>query len=203
MIVRLQGILLEKNTGPIVLDVHGVGYELIVPLSTLSRLPGLGQSACLYTHLLIREDGHLLYGFVSSTERDLFRELIKVNGIGPKIALALLSSLEGDELLDCLIQERINTLIRVPGVGRKTAERLVLELRDRAEKLARELLPAQAQLARPLPAAQYGDAEAALIQLGYKPAEAQRALQSIGCSADEDSATLLRLALKYLAGGHG
>lgn len=199
MIARLQGTLLEKNAGPILLDVRGVGYELIVPLSTLSRLPGRGEEACLYTHLLIREDGHHLYGFLSSTERDLFRELIKVNGIGPKIALALLSSLDGDELLDCLIQERVNTLIRIPGVGRKTAERLILELRDRAEKLARELLPSPST--RSDPSLQvHSDAEAALIQLGYKPAEAQRALQAVSDDPDQDTASLLRRALKHLAG---
>ncbi len=199
MIARLQGILLEKNAGPILVDVQGVGYELIVPLSTLSRLPACGQPTCLHTHLLIREDGHHLYGFLSSTERDLFRELIKVNGIGPKISLALLSSLDGDELLDCLIQERINTLIRIPGIGRKTAERLILELRDRAEKLARELLPAASSRSGPTLHG-HSDAEAALIQLGYKPAEAQRALQAVSDDPNQDTASLLRRALKHLAG---
>lgn len=131
MIGRLRGTLAEKQPPHLILDVNGVGYELEVPMTTLYRLPSVGEPVTLHTHLVVREDAHLLYGFYERRDRELFRELIRLNGVGPKLALALMSGLEVDELVRCVQAQDTSTLVKIPGVGKKTAERLLVELKDR------------------------------------------------------------------------
>lgn len=198
MIGRLRGMLAEKQPPHLILDVQGVGYELEVPMSTLYRLPPLGESVTLHTHMVVREDAQLLYGFFERRERELFRELIRLNGVGPKLALALMSSLDVDELVRCVKAQDTTALTRVPGVGKKTAERLLVELKDRFK--AWEAVPGVAafaltsHLADTAPSAE-NDAVSALISLGYKPQEASRAVSAInqtGLSSED----LIRRALK-------
>ena len=131
MIGRLRGTLLEKQPPFLILDVHGVGYELEAPMSTFYDLPAVGQEVLLHTHLAVKEDAHNLFGFGSKLERSLFRSLIRISGIGPKLALALLSGMRPEELIDCIENQDSAQLTRLPGVGRKTAERLVIEMKDR------------------------------------------------------------------------
>jgi Holliday junction DNA helicase RuvA len=197
MIGRLTGILARKEPPSLLLDVNGVGYELDAPMSTFYDLPATGEKVALYTHLVVREDAQLLYGFSRESQRQLFRSLLKVNGVGPRVALAVLSGLSESELLTCLAHEDIARLTKVPGIGRKTAERLIVELRDKVDLAA---APA-AGAARPVtvPADPVSEAVSALIALGYKPAEASRAVGSIpgeGLRSED----LIRQALKGLAG---
>ncbi|AYF90511.1 Holliday junction branch migration protein RuvA [Pseudomonas sp. DY-1] len=198
MIGRLRGNLAEKQPPHLILDVNGVGYELEVPMTTLYRLPSVGEPVTLYTHLVVREDAHLLYGFFEKRERELFRELIRLNGVGPKLALALMSGLEVDELVRCVQAQDTSTLVKIPGVGKKTAERLLVELKDRFK--AWESMPAIATLVvEPRVGVAVSSAEndalAALIALGFKPQEASRAVSAIkedGLSSEE----MIRRALK-------
>lgn len=196
MIGQLRGTLAEKQPPHVLLDVNGVGYELEVPMTTLYRLPAVGESLLLHTHLVVREDAQLLYGFSEKRERELFRELIRLNGVGPKLALALMSGLEVDELVRCVQAQDASVLVKVPGVGKKTAERLLIELKDRFK--AWETVPVMAQLVtNSVPAANSADSDAvsALIALGYKPQEASRAVAAFkedGLSTEE----LIRAALK-------
>jgi Holliday junction DNA helicase RuvA len=198
MIGRLTGLLLEKQPPHILLDVHGVGYELDAPMSTFYRLPALGESVTLHTHMVVREDAQLLYAFAEKRERELFRELIRLNGVGPKLALALMSGLDVDELVRAVQAQDTSALVRVPGVGKKTAERLLIELRDRFkawEALPGPLKPLASAGGAVAPASQSSDAVSALIALGYKPQEASRAVAAIeedGMSSEE----LIRRALK-------
>ncbi len=196
MIGRLQGTLLEKTPPHLLVDVHGVGYELEAPMTTFYDLPVPGQPVTLYTHLVVREDAHLLYGFSRETQRRLFRSLLKVNGVGPRVALAILSGLSDQEFLRCLAQEDIARLTQVPGIGRKTAERLIVELRDKVllESGATDADTTQAKATDDVGAL----AVSALIALGYKPQEATRVVQGIareGLSSEE----LIRQALKSMA----
>ena len=131
MIGRLRGILLEKQPPQLLLDLNGICYELQAPMSTFYRLPEIGQSITLYTHLIVREDAHLLYGFSQEHERTLFRTLIKVSGVGPKSALTILSGIEADAFVRCVMDNDVASLSPLPGIGKKTAERLVVEMRDR------------------------------------------------------------------------
>ncbi|WP_301003951.1 Holliday junction branch migration protein RuvA [Arsukibacterium sp.] len=131
MIGRLQGVLLEKQAPDILLDVAGVGYEVQLPLTSFYQLPEPGSQATIYTHFVVREDAQLLYGFITSTERSLFRQLIKANGVGPKLALTILSGMTAQQFVHCVLHDEITTLVKLPGVGKKTAERLVIEMRDR------------------------------------------------------------------------
>jgi len=202
MIGRLHGILLEKKPPHLLLDVGGVGYELDVPLSTLYRLPPIGEPLTLHIHHLIREDAQLLYGFYELRERDGFRELIRLSGVGPKLALALLSTLEMDELIRVVQNQDSNALLRVPGVGKRTAERLLLELKERIKHwtdMPKNNAPCTSTAA---PASHQKNAEAdavsALIALGFKPPEASRAVSSVAESGLA-SEQLIRLALKALA----
>lgn len=199
MIGRLKGILLEKQPPHILVDVQGVGYELDAPMSTFYKLPTLGETVTLHTHMVVREDAQLLYAFAEKRERELFRELIRLNGVGPKLALALMSGLEVDELIRAVQAQDTSALVRVPGVGKKTAERLLIELRDRFK--AWETVPGSFKpLAAPggaqaAPASQSADAVSALISLGYKPQEASRAIAAVeedGLSSEE----MIRRALK-------
>jgi Holliday junction DNA helicase RuvA len=199
VIGRLRGTLAEKQPPHLILDVNGLGYELEVPMTTLYRLPAVGEPVTLHTHLVVREDAQLLYGFYAKRERELFRELIRLNGVGPKLALALMSSLEVDELVRCVQAQDTSALVKVPGVGKKTAERLLVELKDRFK--AWETVPSMFELVPngPQPLAQVSSAESdavsALISLGYKPQEASRAVAAIdakGLSSEE----LIRRSLK-------
>ncbi|MFV9656509.1 Holliday junction branch migration protein RuvA [Pseudomonas sp. NY15366] len=198
MIGRLRGTLAEKQPPHLLLDVNGVSYELEVPMTTLYRLPAVGEPVTLHTHLVVREDAHLLYGFFEKRERELFRELIRLNGVGPKLALALMSGLEVDELVRCVQAQDTAALVKVPGVGKKTAERLLVELKDRFK--AWESIPSIAplvvepQLAQAVSSAE-NDAVSALISLGYKPQEASRAVAAVkedGMSSED----LIRRALR-------
>ncbi|MDC7828339.1 MULTISPECIES: Holliday junction branch migration protein RuvA [Pseudomonas] len=197
MIGRLRGTLAEKQPPHLLLDVGGVGYEVEVPMTTLYRLPAQGEVVTLHTHLVVREDAHLLYGFGEKRERELFRELIRLNGVGPKLALALMSSLEVDELVRCVQAQDTSVLVKVPGVGKKTAERLLVELKDRFK--AWENLPTIAPLVLPNQAAGAASAEAdavsALVALGFKPQEASRAVAAVE-GEDLSSEELIRRALK-------
>ena len=197
MIGRITGKLQSKQPPQIVVDVHGVGYEIDVPMSTLYQLPAIGAEVTLLTHLTVREDAHLLYGFFRDTQRQLFRHLLKVNGVGPRVALAILSGLTDQEFIQCLVQEDVARLIKVPGIGRKTAERLVIELRDKVDLAG---TPA-AGAARPLsvPADPVQEAISALIALGYKPVEASRAVSNVSQDGLR-SEDIIRAALKGLAG---
>lgn len=198
MIGRLHGVLLRKEPPALLVDVGGVGYELEAPMTTFYELPALGQPVTLHTHLVVREDAHLLYGFVREAQRRLFRDLLKVNGVGPRVALAVLSGLADEEFMRCVAEEDIARLTKVPGIGRKTAERLVIEMRD---KLPKEIpLPAvHANADGPAaPADPVSEAVSALVSLGYKPNEASRAVRGIaskGLSAEE----IIRQALKGMA----
>ncbi|MDD0975737.1 Holliday junction branch migration protein RuvA [Pseudomonas fontis] len=199
MIGRLRGTLAEKQPPHLLIDVNGLGYELEVPMTTLYRLPKIGEAVTLHTHLVVREDAHLLYGFYEKRERELFRELIRLNGVGPKLALALMSGLEVDELVRCVQAQDTSALVKVPGVGKKTAERLLVELKDRFK--AWETSPAMFALVPngplPLPSVSSAEADAvsALISLGYKPQEASKAVAAVdakGLSSEE----LIRRSLK-------
>ncbi|MEW9679497.1 Holliday junction branch migration protein RuvA [Pseudomonas sp. TE50-2] len=200
MIGRLRGTLAEKQPPHLIIDVNGLGYELEVPMTTLYRLPKLGETVTLHTHLVVREDAHLLYGFFEKRERELFRELIRLNGVGPKLALALMSGLEADELVRCVQAQDASALVRVPGVGKKTAERLLVELKDRFK--AWETSPAMFALVSdgPVPVASASNAEAdavsALVSLGYKPQEASKAIAAIEGKANLSSEELIRRSLK-------
>jgi Holliday junction DNA helicase RuvA len=198
MIGRLTGTLVRKEPPSLLVDVSGVGYELEAPMSTFYDLPAIGEKMTLYTHLVVREDAHLLYGFSRESQRQLFRSLLKVNGVGPRVALAVLSGLSEQELMQCLAHEDIARLTKVPGIGRKTAERLVIELRDTVDLVA---VPA-GSAARPpsLPVDPVQEAVSALIALGYKPNEASRAVSAMAHAPDARSEDIIRQALKGLAG---
>ncbi len=197
MIGRLRGTLLRKEPPALLVDVNGVGYEIEAPMATFYDLPSVGEIVTLHTHLVVREDAHLLYGFVRESQRRLFRELLKVNGVGPRIALAVLSGLSEPELAQAVATEDTTRLSRVPGIGKKTAERLVMELRDKLPDISG---PVAAIGATPqAPADPSAEAVSALIALGYKPNEASRLVRTVpgsGLSTEE----IIRQALKSMAG---
>src|SRR2546421_4590626 len=175
MIGSVRGRIASKAPPQLMVDVGGLGYELEAPMSTFYHLPPVGQEVHLLTHLVVREDAHVLYAFATEDERRLFRSLIKVSGVGPKIALALLSGISVAAFAQCVQSQDITALTRVPGVGRKTAERLIVEMRDRL--VAPQQTPG-APLAATASAA--GEAYGALVALGYRPAEAARVLKAVG-----------------------
>ena len=197
MIGRLSGVLARKEPPALLVDVNGVAYELEAPMSTFYDLPSIGEKVTLYTHLVVREDAHLLYGFSRESQRQLFRNLLKVNGVGPRVALAVLSGLSEQELYQSLANEDIARLTKVPGIGRKTAERLIVELRDKADAM----LTSTGASARPtnIPADPVQEAVSALIALGYKPNEASRAVSAVPVEG-LTSENIIRAALKGLAG---
>lgn len=196
MIGRLRGTLIEKQPPLIVLDVQGVGYEVEASMNTILGLPRLGEVASLYTHLVVREDAHLLYGFGDDIERRLFRELIKISGVGPRMAIAILSGMDRSQLVRCLMDGDTKALTRLPGVGKKTAERLVIEMRDRLEKwpaLTADMSASDDGLlagamgdSAPVAPDNYADAESALIALGYKPTEAAKMLSDLDNTASTE-----------------
>lgn len=205
MIGRLQGILLEKAAGEVLLDVAGVGYEVEVPDSAWLLLPEPGQGVLLHTHLVVREDAQQLYGFLERKERSLFRLLIKVNGVGPKLGLSLLSSMDSSMFVSCIANKDLNALVKLPGIGKKTGERLLIEMRDRVKDWEVEFGSGGVR-SKPVAAASSDalqEAEAALLSLGYKPPEASRAvLHALGQLEQSGTAPLteqvIRLSLKFL-----
>ncbi|AXK38656.1 Holliday junction branch migration protein RuvA [Crenobacter cavernae] len=197
MIGRLTGTLMEKLPPQVVVNVGGVGYEVDVPMSTFYQLPHLNEPVTLYTHLAVRDDAHLLYGFASKAERETFRQLLKVTGIGAKIALAILSALTADELAIAIASEDLKRLSSIPGIGKKTAERLVLELRGRLSTGGVVATPGGLPLA-PEPAPT-DDIANALIALGYNEKEAAAALKALPANVGVSDG--IRLALKSLVKG--
>ncbi len=191
MIGRLAGILLEKHPPQILIDVHGVGYEVDVPMSTFYNLPGQGEPVALHTHFTVREDAQQLFGFLTVKEREAFRTLIRISGVGPKLALSVLSGLSVDELAQAVAMQETGRLVKIPGVGKKTAERLLLELKG---KLA-DALPSAASGG---PVAVAHDALNALMALGYSDKEAMPVLKQLpeGVSLEESIRQALRLLAK-------
>jgi len=193
MIGSLRGTIASKTPPQLTVDVGGLGYELEAPMSTFFQLPAVGEEVRLLTHLVVREDAHVLYAFATEDERRLFRSLIKVSGVGPKIALALLSGISVSAFAQCVLDEDIGTLTRVPGVGRKTAERLIVEMRDRLA--APQEMPGAPPAATARAA---GEAYGALVALGYRPAEAARLLKAVG-PGTHSTEELIRRALQGAA----
>jgi Holliday junction DNA helicase RuvA len=197
MIGFLKGRLAMKQPPTLMLDVNGVGYELEAPMSTFYGLPAMGEPVALFTHLVVREDAHILFGFGTDAERRLFRGLLKVSGVGPKIALGVLSGASAEDFLRIVEAEDVAMLTRIPGIGRKTAERIIIEMRDSVQKLATPLLAGTSLgpgIAQP-PQSPQSEAFSALIALGYKPPEVTRLLKS----ADEpglSTTEIIRRALK-------
>ena len=191
MIGRLRGVLLHKAPPWLVVDVNGVGYELEAPMSTFYELPVLGKEVSLYTHYAQKEDSVSLYGFMGEAERRLFRDVQRVSGIGARIALAILSGASVEEFARLVQVGDVAALTRIPGIGKKTAERIVVELRDRAAALA-EGVPS---LGQAIPADPLSEATVALQQLGYKPAEAQRMAKQAHAEGDA-AETIIRKALQ-------
>lgn len=201
MIGRLRGQILSKHPPQLLLDVGGVGYELEAPMSTFYDLPAIGETVTLVTHLLVREDAHVLYAFGREQERVLFRQLLKVTGIGARMALAILSGMDAARFAQCVEQEDIDALIRVPGIGRKTAQRLVMELRDRLETIpgsAPIVAGTRADAGDPHAGA-LADAVSALVALGYRPVDAARMARAAddGAGVTEE---IIRTALRTASG---
>ena len=204
MIGRIRGRLVEKQPSLLLVDVQGVGYEIEVPFSTSFALSELNQDIILHTHLVVREDAQLLYGFSTVKDRDLFRLLIKINGVGPKLALTILSGLDSTQLARCVRDDDAATLVKLPGVGKKTAERLLIELRDKLKDWGlpeTDLLGGEEVNLEKSASSVIEEAESALIALGYKPQEASKAVSAAkaeGLSSEE----LIRLALKGMVRGN-
>ena len=190
MIGRIQGVLTEKSPPTVVVVAHGVGYEIDVPMSTFYHLPRTGEEVTLLTHLVVREDAHLLFGFLTAAERGAFRQLRKVSGVGPKVALAVLSGLSVDDLALAVAGQDAARLTKVPGIGKKTADRLVLELRDKLAPAHGAARSAEAPPAR-------SEVVNALLALGYNDREAQAAVKQL--PAELALADAIRQALKHLA----
>ena len=203
MIGRIRGTLAEKQPPEILVDVAGVGYEIHMPMTSFYQLPAVGDEVVVYTHFVVREDAQLLFGFADKLERGLFRELIKANGVGPKLGLAILSGMSAPQCLACVQNEDVSALVSLPGIGRKTAERLVVELKDRLAKFGK-----MQSVAVPAPSSDLlsgntfvavnsarEEAQSALIALGYKPAQASKLVDSVYKDGME-SESLIREALK-------
>ena len=201
MIGRLRGIILEKQPPLVLLETGGVGYEVHMPMTCFYELPDAGQEAIVFTHFVVREDAQLLYGFNNKQERTLFKELIKTNGVGPKLALAILSGMSAQQFVTAVEKEEIASLVKLPGVGKKTAERLVVEMKDRFKGMHGDLFGGDSAFTLTTPSAEpeTNDAEAeavaALVSLGYKPQEASRMISKVG-RPDADCETLIREALR-------
>ena len=204
MIGRLRGTLLEKQPPEILLEVAGVGYELQLPMTCFYELPSVGEEVILYTHFVVREDAQLLYGFNNRRERSLFRELLKANGVGPKLALAILSGMSANQVVSAIEREDISSLIKLPGVGKKTAERLVVEMKDRLKGWSEGALftpmtdavgVAQAN-GEPLSSVEE-EAISALLALGYKPQQAATVVSKVA-KPEMKVEALIREALRAM-----
>jgi Holliday junction DNA helicase RuvA len=197
MIGRLRGTLAHKQPPELIVDCHGVGYELEAPMSTFYELPALGEEVTLWTHLAVREDGQTLFGFGKESERRLFRQLIRVNGVGSKMALGILSGISFEEFARCVRDQDTATLIRLPGIGRKTAERLIIEMRDRIEKDWGAAPGASPPAVRkPGESNPVSEAVDALLALGYRPNEASRMVSQVQGAAELSTEEVIRLALQ-------
>ena len=199
MIGRIRGTLVYKQPPDILVDVGGVGYDIQVPMSTLFQLPEVGADVTLLTHFVVREDAQLLYGFVDERDRALFRQLVKVSGVGPKLALTILSGMDAVSFARCVERDDLSALVALPGVGKKTAERLLVEMRDKLKPWLGQWAGADAgqpAAAWPPASSRVADAEGALIALGYKPAEAARMVAAVDDDEAADSEVLIRRALK-------
>ena len=201
MISYLVGQLVEKSTPWLVIEVNGVGYDVQASLNTFTDLPALGAEIKLLTHFVVREDAQLLYGFANQSERQLFRTLIKVNGVGAKLALAILSGMDAAAFSHCIIASDVASLTRLPGVGKKTAERLIVEMKDRLQEWHVDS-PAE-QIGGPDSGSSsqsviLAEAETALIALGYKPVEASKSLAKLDFSQIDSSEAAIRAALKTM-----
>jgi len=197
MISRLAGILIEKRPPWVVVDCQGVGYEIEVPMTTIWSLPDLNDNVVLLTHLVVRDDAHLLFGFASDAERELFRSLIKVSGVGAKVALAILSGIEADEFVRCVHESDTARLTALPGIGKKTAERLIVEMRDRVGNWTPSGAVAPVAAAGGSQADAVSDAISGLIALGYKPPEASRLVLELE-TAGKPSEEIIREVLQRL-----
>ncbi len=200
MIGQIRGILIEKKPPTILVEVTGITYEIQVPMSTLYQLPEIGQQLLLHTHFVVREDAQLLYGFYDARDKTMFRSLIKVNGVGPKMALAILSGMEADEFVRTVRNNDVATLMNIPGIGKKTAERLIVEMRDRLSEWEVTGAATSASKVLGFPSSISRDAETALVSLGYKPQQAARAIALVMKDNAEvaNSENLIRLALKSM-----
>ena len=195
MIVRLEGKLLDKQAPCALIDVNGVGYEVNVSLNTLVSLPEIGANLELLTHFVVREDAQTLYGFISSRERELFRALIKVNGVGPKMALGILSGMTVDEFSTAVFSEDIGLLVKLPGVGKKTAERLVIEMRDIIDSVGLTSAIDSSNENKDVRL----EAEGALISLGYKQQDVSKIMSKLDLKSVSTAEDIIRLALKSIA----
>ena len=195
MIGRITGVLLEKRVDQVLVDVGGLAYEVEIPLTTFEQLGSATDRVILHTHLVVREDAQQLFGFYTEKERDLFRSLIKVNGVGPRMALTIQSGVDSDTFVRCIRDNDVKALVALPGIGKKKAERLIVEMQDRLPdwQLEDEMNPIQGVNQDAL-----SDAESALISMGYKPQEAAMALAGLDVTSVEE---LIRVALKRLVGG--
>lgn len=204
MIGKLRGKLVEKQTPWLIIELNnGLGYEVEAPMSTFYKLPELGQEVALYTHQVVREDAHLLYGFYEFQERALFRALIKANGVGPKLALTILSSFEPEQFIFCVQQNDSASLVKIPGVGKKTAERLIIEMRDKLKDQVSQAVSSGSSSPdfitsnKPKVSALH-EAQTALVALGYKPQEASRMTASLDQAQIENLSCeeIIKLALR-------
>jgi holliday junction DNA helicase RuvA len=197
MIGWLRGVVREKRPPQLILDVQGVGYELEAPMTTFYTLPEIGREVTLYTHLVVREDAHQLFGFASETERNIFRLLLKVSGVGAKLALAILSGMDAKSFARCVFEGDTSSLAKLPGIGKKTAERLVIEMRDRLDRMPTvapgvAVRPGEATF---VPSDPISEAVSALIALGFKPPEASRLVHGVD-TRDVACEEIVRRALK-------
>jgi len=196
MIGRLRGILAVKKAPLIMIDCNGVGYDVEVSMTTFYQLPEVDEKVSVWTHLQIKDDQHALIGFATEQERKLFRTLIKINGVGVKMGLTILSGMSEVEFCSCILSDDVTTLTRLPGVGKKTAERLIIELRDKVESLTQDHdQPMVVNSMSPQKASSVSEAIEALQALGYKPAEADKMIKSIA-TPDADTESLIKLALQ-------
>ena len=195
MIGRIKGVVLSKQAPDLLLDVQGVGYELLVPLNTFFEVPGIGETVTLHTHFVVREDAQQLYGFSQLEERVLFRHLIKVNGVGPKMALAILSDMSVKEFSRCVQRDEVATLVKIPGVGKKTAERLLIEMRDKISSIGDgSSEPVAEQVTQDISL----EAESALTALGYRPQDAAKMVNRVAGEHITNAEQLIRAALKSM-----
>ncbi|MEE8482720.1 MAG: Holliday junction branch migration protein RuvA [Acidiferrobacterales bacterium] len=199
MIGRLHGKLVVKEPPALLIDVNGVGYELDAPMTTFYELPAIGEVVTLHTHLVVRDDAHLLYGFSRESQRSLFRSLLKVSGVGPRVALAILSGLTVDEFVACITTEDVARITCVPGIGRKTAERLIVEMRDKVQAIAVAASETTQAANAQVSLNPEGEAVSALLALGYKPTEATRLVRSVD-GKDLSTEEIIRQALKSAVG---
>ncbi|WP_461482186.1 Holliday junction branch migration protein RuvA [Porticoccus sp.] len=197
MIGRISGILLERQAPELLIDVQGLGYEVHVSLTTFFELPAPGEPVVLHTHFVVREDVQQLYGFAERTERELFRHLIRISGVGPKLALTILSGMNATEFVRRVQDNDLATLVKLPGVGKKTAERLVVEMRDRLKDFDVGIAPAATRTPAQGLSDYIQEAESALVALGYKPQEAARMVNAVA-NEGQTSQELIRLALKSM-----